>query len=207
MKKCKNLLAKLDKPDTKSDEFHEAILELRNTPNANGFSPNELVFGRILRSRLPAHHSSFDPKWTTISDIADSRQAELNEKAHAYYNASARDLKPLRVGTPVRIQDPISKRWDRVGDIVGVGQNRDYRVKLPSGRTWWRNRRFLRRYNAEAEDDDPTSPAPAESKDDEHPSPEQSDASKEPVEIPRKSTREKKTIVRYGINTIYSYVP
>ena len=28
--------------------------------------------------------------------------------------------------------------------IIGIGQRRDYHVKLPSGRIYWRNRRFLR---------------------------------------------------------------
>ena len=34
--------------------------------------------------------------------------------------------------------------WLKHGVIVGIGDHRDYYVKLPSGRVWWRNRRFLR---------------------------------------------------------------
>ena len=53
-------------------------------------------------------------------------------------------MKPLRIGQEVRLQDHITKRWDRQGQVIGVGRNRDYHVKLPSGRVYWRNRRFLR---------------------------------------------------------------
>jgi len=42
------------------------------------------------------------------------------------------------------VQDPRTGRWDRTGVVVGVGERRDYLVKMPSGRVWWRNRRFLR---------------------------------------------------------------
>ena len=32
----------------------------------------------------------------------------------------------------------------RSGLIIGVGRNRDYHIKLLSGRVCWRNRRFIR---------------------------------------------------------------
>ena len=42
------------------------------------------------------------------------------------------------------IQHPIEKLWDIVGTVVEIGRYRDYLVKLPCGKTYWRNRRFLR---------------------------------------------------------------
>ncbi len=56
-----------------------------------------------------------------------------------------RFLKPLEVGCPVPIQDSSSKRWDKRGVIVEISPNRDYRIKLPSGRVYWRNRQFVRK--------------------------------------------------------------
>ena len=152
VKKCKHMLAKLTKPDTTSEEFHEAMLELRNTPNADGRSPNMIVYGRNLHSRLTVHHSAFDPIWTKIADAADKKKAELSEKATDHYNSTARDHKPFRVGQHVRVQDTTSKRWDKVGEIVGINMHHDYRVKMSSGRTWWRNRHYLRLYHPEIED-------------------------------------------------------
>nr|XP_027212148.1 uncharacterized protein K02A2.6-like [Penaeus vannamei] len=50
----------------------------------------------------------------------------------------------LSVGQRVRIQDHKSLRWDKVGVVMGCGRSRQYEVRLPSGRVWWRNRRHLR---------------------------------------------------------------
>ena len=59
---------------------------------------------------------------------------------------SPRLLSTLSIGTHVDIQDPRTKRWTKRGVIVAIGSHRDYFVKLPSGRVYWRNRRFLRPY-------------------------------------------------------------
>ena len=48
------------------------------------------------------------------------------------------------IADEVRVQDPLSKRWDRIGVVVGIGRHRDYHIKMPNGRVYWRNRRFLR---------------------------------------------------------------
>ena len=45
--------------------------------------------------------------------------------------------------------------WLKRGVIVGIGDHRDYYVKLPSGRVWWRNRRFLRPFIPPATPDEP----------------------------------------------------
>ena len=48
--------------DLNNEEFLRGLLELRNTPDASGFSPAEIVFGHQLRSILPVHRSSFHPR-------------------------------------------------------------------------------------------------------------------------------------------------
>ena len=50
----------------------------------------------------------------------------------------------IPINTEVRIQDPISKDWSIKGTIVSIGRKRDYRIQLPNGRIYWRNRRFIR---------------------------------------------------------------
>jgi len=60
VKLVKNMLKKLDLNDVTSKEFCEALMELRNTPRADGRSPNEIVFGHNLYSKVPIHHTSFD---------------------------------------------------------------------------------------------------------------------------------------------------
>ena len=65
------------------------------------------------------------------------------ERDAEYYSQHAKPLKSLRIGDKVRLQDPATKKWDRCCDIVCVGKNRDYHVRLPSGRVLWRNRRVV----------------------------------------------------------------
>eukprot|EP00094_Tigriopus_californicus_P014051 TCALIF_13607-PA protein Name:"Protein of unknown function" AED:0.40 eAED:0.40 QI:0/0/0/0.5/0/0/2/0/123 len=60
------------------------------------------------------------------------------------YDKRSRPLTPLTIGQTVRLQNHSSKRWDRIGIIVGIGKHRDYHLKTPSGRVYWLNRRFLR---------------------------------------------------------------
>ena len=178
VKTVKNLLKKCGGHNAK---FKEALLELRNTPNAYGKSPAEIIFGKPLRSRVPAHRSAFSQEWLKSLEEYDAARAILQETTQKYYNSTARDLPPLKVGTHVRIQDRTTKLWDRIGYIVSVGRSRDYRIRLPSGRILWRNRRFIR-------------PAP-ETKDEPMPSKVNSDPPPGPaMEAPRerKSTRERR---------------
>ncbi len=142
--KSLKLLLKKCNGNAWSEEFRQGLLELRNSPRAGGKSPAEIVYGKPLRSRVPAHYSAFNPKWLVSLDEHDSKMAELANKTMEHYDKSARKLPPLKVGTRVSIQNATSKVWDRVGQIVATGPHRKYQVKCPSGRCLWRNRRFLR---------------------------------------------------------------
>ena len=79
-----------------------------------------------------------------MAESYDECTAARASDVQARYDGLARSLPPLDLGTQVRIQDTVSKRWDKVGVILGVVKSRDYHIKLPSGRVLWRNRRFLR---------------------------------------------------------------
>ena len=86
----------------------------------------------------------------------------------------------------VRIQNPTTRRWDCIGEIIGKGKNRDYRIKTESVRMYWRNRRFIRKFSGALEDENETV---SDENDKEN------DVS-EPQEL-RRSTREKKKIVHF----------
>ncbi|EFX76906.1 hypothetical protein DAPPUDRAFT_106664 [Daphnia pulex] len=72
------------------------------------------------------------------------RQAELDAAVKFKYDEHARPLAPLPLGTHVRVRDPPSKLWDKVGVVVSIGRYRSYRIKFESGSVLWRNRRLLR---------------------------------------------------------------
>ena len=60
-----------------------------------------------------------------------------------YYNAGAKFLPELEVGTEVRLQNPDSMRWLEQGEIISKGLNRDYYIRLLDGKMRWRNQCFL----------------------------------------------------------------
>lgn len=72
--------------------------------------------------------------------IDDKFAAEITDR----YDRYARELPQIDVGTAVRVQDPGSKKWDCCGTVICCGNRRDYRIKMQSGRVYWRNRRFIR---------------------------------------------------------------
>ncbi|XP_045135678.1 uncharacterized protein K02A2.6-like [Portunus trituberculatus] len=146
------------------EAFDRGLLELRNTPNQTGRSPAQVLYGRPLRSCVPAHASAFQKQWQARDESCDRRAAARLRDATSRYDAHARPLPPLQRGDVVRIQDPTTQRWDKVGTIMGVGRSRDYLLKMPSGRVWWRNRRFLRPappLNASSTMEDATAPLAA----------------------------------------------
>ena len=177
VKKVKFLLCKTAPDgDIASTAFQQRVLELRNTPDASGGSPAQIVFGQPLRSTVPAHHSSFATEWSAACDRIDQRAADHRDATIRTYNRSRKPLGPLQLGTFVRLQNPHTKLWDKVATIVSIGQHRTCRIRLDSGRVLWRNRRFPRAIP-------PTiPPAPT-------PPPDAENQSSDTTSDPRRSTR------------------
>ena len=145
VKNMKHLIIKTTKKGClNNDEFYAGLLEFRNTPNNTGLSPASIVFGHNLRSLVPAHRKYFDKKWTEIIKKLDKKLLNDKSKAALNYDRTAKPSSPINIGVSVRIQNPKEKVWDAVGEVVGKGRNRDYLVKLPSGKIIWRNRKFLK---------------------------------------------------------------
>ena len=88
------------------------------------------------------HTAAFSDKWQKTANEYDVRRSRVHAQHEDRYIAQSRSLQPLRIGTEVRVQHATTKKWDRVGVIIGIGRHRDYHVKLPSGRVYWRKRRF-----------------------------------------------------------------
>ena len=104
---------------------------------------------------ISSHHQDiFCKKWQKKLNDYDACYNQAHSQNEEIYNLRSRALRPLHVGTQVRVQNPKSKRWDRDGVVIGVGRHRDYHVKLASGRVYWRNRRFLRTLSAVPCNDD-----------------------------------------------------
>ena len=128
------------------EQLDRGLLEIRNTPRADGRSPAQLLFGHPVRTPLPVHHRAFAPQWQRIADDCDARSAELQREVRQRHDRHTRPLSRLGIGSRVDVQDLTTGRWDRTGTVVAIGARRSYSVKMPSGRLYWRNRRFLRPY-------------------------------------------------------------
>ena len=109
------------------EELDKGLLEMRNTPNENGLSPAQMVFGQDLRSVLPSIRASL-----------------LKEKKKNYYNLHSKTLSELCIKQRFRLQDEETKRCKKIGTIIQIGNHRQYLVEMENGRKLWRNSIFLR---------------------------------------------------------------
>jgi hypothetical protein len=120
--------------------FRRALLHQRNTPRSDGAeSPAELFFGRTMRRGLPViEEGEEDDGWETVG------------------------LPALADGQRVRLQNPLTKRWDSLGVIVEArAHGRSYLVQRDEGgQPLVRNRRYLKPVTAEQprQEDSPASP-------------------------------------------------
>ena len=137
----KNVKYLIDKYGGLSDACYHALAEWRNSPRADGYSPAQMFFGRRQRGILPATGSAYDP--IDMKDAQKAREKKQTASKKSFDN-SAKDLEPLQVGMKVRMQNPISKRWNRNGVIESIRQDgRSYYV-LSGNTRYLRNRRYLK---------------------------------------------------------------
>lgn len=127
------------------DKVCQGILMFCNTPRYDGRSPAQVLFGHPIRDLLPAHRRAFASEWQKAADIVEEKANAARQHVAKYYNATARELQPLKVQDRVVVQSNVTKRWEKHGIIVEMLKNRDYLIRLNSGRVLRRNRRFIRR--------------------------------------------------------------
>lgn len=146
-------------------EWTRGLIQQRNTPGVSGKSPAEIVYGRPMRDDLPTHPSHFSrpSRLQSATDDEGGRDAASRHRAthgdprhddpcesrrsaaKRWYDRHARDLPEFPVGTRVRVQDVRTRRWDRCGVVVHVGQFRRYRVRFDDAGEVERNRCHLRK--------------------------------------------------------------
>ena len=97
-------------------------------------------------------------KWTIPDDASAAAlkkpvdEGAIAKKRHEsilkyrdQYDSRAADLSSLKVGQSVRIQDMVSKLWEKTGKIERIcADQRSYKVLADNGKVYWRNRKFLR---------------------------------------------------------------
>ena len=105
----------------------------------------QIVFGHPMRSNVVTHHRAFRQEWQKGRTEADQKAATLRAKAKKRHDEHAKRLPVLKIGTVVRVQHPVTRRWSTIGEIIDQDRRaRSYTIKTESGRVLWRNRPFLR---------------------------------------------------------------
>ena len=183
VKTMKNLVAKCTTNGVlDEDQLCQGLIEFRNTPKSGGKSPAQVVFGRDIKSIVP--QMPLKDSWIAVQERRDSGYFDVQE----HYNKRAKDLGDLNPGREVFIQNELTKRWDKTGTVIEKLDYRSYLIRLPSGRTWVRNRRFIRpkwidRNAGKA-------PTPVET----------SDNQEQEKQEPRRSTRNRRQPTRLQVN-------
>ena len=110
----------------------QTLLQYLNTPLREiNKSPAQLATGRQLRDGVPVAkvHYRVERHWRQVLRDRETRGAEALEEILAREKPS-RHLPPLRVGEQVRVQDSVSKLWNRMGLVVEARPHRQDAVRL-----------------------------------------------------------------------------
>jgi transposase InsO family protein len=113
-------------------DIYKSLLAYRNTPLQNGLSPAQMCMGRRLNEGLVMHPSllSRDEYEMILDDKLNSRQ-KMKDDHDARNHVT--DLPELDPGTPVHVQNPLTKEWDQTGVIQEKTGPRRYLIQTPNG--------------------------------------------------------------------------
>ena len=125
VKAAKHLLSKSDN----YDDFQKRLLSWRNVPSANEkLSPAEKFYGRRQRDGLPT---------VPLVPLLVPPKEDSSHLPH------------FPLGTRIRIQNPISNKWDTLGKVVGIrNSGLSYEILKDDGSTAIRGRRLVKSTNA-----------------------------------------------------------
>jgi hypothetical protein len=144
----KNVKSLLSKCLEMGQDFRPALLAWRNTPRQDGYSPAQLMFGQRQRTSLPTlediHHAEVDRE---AGMLAHNEAAAYKRQVAS---KGTRTLSPLSVGQKVRLQDPLSHRWDKKAVIVRIREGgHSFEVLADNNKLYVRNRKFIRPLDSE----------------------------------------------------------
>ena len=125
VKVAKHLLSKSDN----YNDFHKRLLSWRNVPSANEkLSPAEKFYGRRQRDGLPT---------APLVPLLVPPKEDSSVFPH------------FSLGTRIRIQNPISKKWDTLGKVIGIrNSGLSYEILKDDGSTAIRGQRLVKSTNA-----------------------------------------------------------
>ena len=137
----------------KSGDPYKALLAYRSTPLQMGYSPSQLLMGRVLRSTVPTTRAQRDPKIPDLSEVrARDKWNKARQKRNHDTHRGARELPQLQPGDQVWVPQRQSE-----GEVQREVAPQSYTVES-EGDTFRRNRRDLIRL-PDSEPDEPVQSA------------------------------------------------
>ena len=122
-------------------DLQKALLDWRNTPDKQGFSPVQKLMSRRTRTTLPTAQGQLLP--SVIRGVPEMIK-KRKQVAKFYYDRSAKELPELEYGDSVRLQpDRQGLPW-KTGTCIGKVCPRSYLIQTDTG-VYRRNSRFIRR--------------------------------------------------------------
>ena len=122
----------------KSDDPYKALLAYRSTPLQNGYSPSQLLMGRVLRSTVPTTRAQREPRIPDLTSLrARDQKIKARQKKDFDSHHGARELSPLLPGDHVWLPERESE-----GEVHEEVAPQSYTVQSEGGQIC-RNRRDL----------------------------------------------------------------
>ena len=133
------------KKSTSYQDFQEQLFCFRLAPRQCGFSPADLFFGRSIKnSKLPVHPNAKKCELNPFQ--LEGKVARDKIKLRSELNSGGSDLGQLAIGTKVVLQNPLTRLWNRFGEIKSIRDSgRSYEVMVEGHRAVIRNRIFLKK--------------------------------------------------------------
>ena len=135
MKKCR----------VSREDPYIGLLNIRNTPQEGmTSSPAQRLMGRRTRTLMPTFVDRLKPRNINIEN--DRKKMEDKRSKIADRHLNRRTLTPLHVGDTVRMQpiDDKNQRW-KSATVTKELKRRSYEVTTDEGKSYRRNRQFLRK--------------------------------------------------------------
>ena len=127
MEIMKDLIVKTNY-DICSKTFLDGIIQIRNSPRADGLSSCQIVFGRSVRAVIPMLAGSLGTN--DYVESAREGRKKLDLKQTYFYDRFARKLQPLDIGTKVWAQHPETKKRDSTATILSRVRKRVYKIQM-----------------------------------------------------------------------------
>ena len=99
----KQLIRKTEN-DIHSKQFLDGVVQLKNTPRADGYSPCQVVFGRSVRTLIPTLTEALGTN--ECVEKARGQKKMMDDKQKEQYDRHARSLNTLQPGDIILIQNP-----------------------------------------------------------------------------------------------------